>query len=96
MLEKVDCDILRREDLLNRHCSFFNIVQKAVDPPALRFEHYVANFFEGLLKKRGMGGPGDSFFVVIVVFIVIVFVVVVVLFVVFVVVLIETDMWCGD
>ena len=30
---------------------FFNIVQKAFDPP-LRFEHYVANFFDGFFKKR--------------------------------------------
>ena len=32
---------------------FFNIVQKAFDPPPPppRFEHYVANFFDGFLKK---------------------------------------------
>ena len=31
--------------------SFLNIVQKAFDPP-LRFEHHVAIFFDGFLKKR--------------------------------------------
>ena len=33
-----------------RSAVFLNIVQKAFDPP--RFEHYVANFFDGFLKKR--------------------------------------------
>ena len=28
-----------------RSAVFLNIVQKAFDPPPLRFEHYVANFF---------------------------------------------------
>ena len=35
-----------------RSAVFFNIVQKAFDPPPLRFEHHVANFFDGFLKKR--------------------------------------------
>ena len=30
---------------------FFNIVQKAFDPPLLSFEHYVVNFSEGILTK---------------------------------------------
>ena len=30
---------------------FFNIVQKAFDPPPLLFEHYVVNFSEGILTK---------------------------------------------
>ena len=30
---------------------FFNIVQKAFDPPPLSFEHYVVNFSEGILTK---------------------------------------------
>ena len=30
---------------------FFNIVQKAVDPAPLLFEHYVVNFSEGILTK---------------------------------------------
>ena len=33
-----------------RSAVFFNIVQKAFDP--LRFEHHVAIFFDGFLKKR--------------------------------------------
>ena len=31
---------------------FFNIVQKAFDPPPLSFEHYVGNFYEGILTKE--------------------------------------------
>ena len=30
---------------------FFNIVQKASDPPPLSFEHYVVNFSEGMPTK---------------------------------------------
>ena len=30
---------------------FFNIVQKAFDPPPHSFEHYVVNFSEGILTK---------------------------------------------
>ena len=30
---------------------FFNIVQKAFDPPLLSFEHYVVNFSEGILTN---------------------------------------------
>ena len=35
-----------------RSAVFLNIVQKAFDPPPLRFEHHVANCFDGFLKKR--------------------------------------------
>ena len=35
-----------------RSAVFLNIVQKAFDPPPLRFEHHVAIFFDGFLKKR--------------------------------------------
>ena len=35
-----------------RSAVFLNIVQKAFDPPPLRFEHYVVIFFDGFLKKR--------------------------------------------
>ena len=41
-----------RGALPNQIRSFFNLVQKAVDPSPPRFEHYVANFFDGFLKKR--------------------------------------------
>ena len=41
-----------REDLHNQNCSFLNIVQKAFDPTPLRFEHYIAKFFDGFFKKR--------------------------------------------
>ena len=30
---------------------FFNIVQKAFDPPPLLFEHHVVNFSEGILTE---------------------------------------------
>ena len=39
-----------REASVQEKCSFFIIVQKAVDPP-LSFEHYVVNFSEGILTK---------------------------------------------
>ena len=39
-----------REAFAQEKCSFFNIVQKAFDPP-LSFEHYVVNFSEGILTK---------------------------------------------
>ena len=31
---------------------FFNIVQKAFDPPPPSFEHYVVNFSEGIYKRE--------------------------------------------
>ena len=34
-----------READMREKCSFFNIVQKAFDPPPLSFEHHVVNFF---------------------------------------------------
>ena len=40
-----------REAILQEKCSFFNIVQKAFDPPPHLFEHYVANFSEAILTK---------------------------------------------
>ena len=41
-----------REASVQEKCSFFNIVQKAVDPPPLlSFEHYVVIFSEGILTK---------------------------------------------
>ena len=44
-----------REAIVQEKCSFFNIVQKAFDPPPPRpphsFEHYVVNFSEGILTK---------------------------------------------
>ena len=40
-----------REAILQEKCSFFNIVQKAFDPPPHSFEHYVVNFSEGILTK---------------------------------------------
>ena len=42
-------NIYLREAFVQEKCSFFNIVQKAVDP--LSFEHYVMNFSEGILTK---------------------------------------------
>ena len=42
---------LVREAIPREKCSFFNIVQKAFDPPPLSFEHYVVNFSEGILTK---------------------------------------------
>ena len=44
--------IVLREAVMREKCSFFNIVQKAFDPPPpLSFEHYVVNFSEGILTK---------------------------------------------
>ena len=42
-----------REAIPREKGSFFNIVQKAFDPPSrpLSFEHYVVNFSEGILTK---------------------------------------------
>ena len=40
-----------REAILQEKCSFFNIVQKAFDPPPHLFEHYVVIFSEGILTK---------------------------------------------
>ena len=41
-----------REAILQEKCIFFNIVQKAFDPPPPHsFEHYVVNFSEGILTK---------------------------------------------
>ena len=40
-----------REAIMREKCSFFNIVQKAFDPPPFSFEHYVVNFSEGILTK---------------------------------------------
>ena len=42
---------LIREAIPREKCSFFNIVQKAFDPPPLSFEHYVVNFSEEILTK---------------------------------------------
>ena len=36
---------------IKKSAVFFNIVQKAFDPPPLSFEHYVVNFSEGILTK---------------------------------------------
>ena len=41
-----------REAIVQEKCSFFNIVQKAFDPPpTLRLNMYVVNFSEGILTK---------------------------------------------
>ena len=31
---------------------FLTLFKKPLPPPPLRFEHYVANFFDGFFKKR--------------------------------------------
>ena len=36
---------------MQEKCIFFNIVQKAFDPPPHLFEHYVVNFSGGILTK---------------------------------------------
>ena len=41
------------EPTATRSAVFLNIVQKAFDPPPLRFEHHVANFFWWISLKAG-------------------------------------------
>ena len=49
----VNCVIVLGVPPTTRSAVFLNIVQKAFDlPPPLRFEHYVAKFFDGFFKKR--------------------------------------------
>ena len=45
------CDIVLGKPSCKKSAVFFNIVQKAFDPPPLSFEHYVVNFSEGILTK---------------------------------------------
>ena len=40
------CHSSIREADMREKCSFFNIVQKAFDPPPLSFEHHVVNFLK--------------------------------------------------
>ena len=42
---------LREASICKKSAVFFNIVQKAFDPPPHSFEHYVVNFSEGILTK---------------------------------------------
>ena len=55
VLYEVESQILNRKSLgkpsYKKSAVFFNIVQKAFDPPPLSFEHYVVNFSEGILTK---------------------------------------------
>ena len=46
---KINNEELRiREASVQEKCSFFNIVQKAFDPPPLSFEHHVVNFLKSV------------------------------------------------
>ena len=51
LLATLNLSLPVREAITREKCSFFNIVQKAFDPPPLSFEHYVVNFSEGILTK---------------------------------------------
>ena len=49
-MRKFKISVLREADIREK-CSFFNIVQKAFDPPPLSFEHHVGNISEAILTK---------------------------------------------